>query len=140
MNLGSKGKGPLFLQHRKNPGRQFSRHRHNGLARGQMLGMSPVHRAIKFPQFRVLADGRPSALNQFTAQAAGTPPLTSTQEQGRYGLHTQHRTEVLGVLVVISHDPVSAVTLQVLLAGTFATTFPAPQTAVHPMLGSDPGG
>ena len=73
MNLGSKDKGPLFLQHRKNPGRQFARHRYNRLACGQMLGMPPVNGAIKFPQFRVLPDGRPGTLNQFTAQAAVSP-------------------------------------------------------------------
>src|SRR5437588_8197358 len=70
---------PLLFQNYINPICQFARHGDDSFARGYLLWVSLINTAIESPQFRVSLDRRPSALNQFVAQAAvaGASNLTA---------------------------------------------------------------
>src|SRR5438270_6521808 len=70
---------PLLFQDYINPICQFARHGDDCFARGYLLWVSLINTAIESPQFRVSLDRRPSALNQFVAQAtvAGASNLTA---------------------------------------------------------------
>src|SRR6266436_1302787 len=63
---------PLLFQNYINPICQFARHGDDRFARGYLLGVSLINAAIESPQLRISLDRRPSALNQFVAQAAVT--------------------------------------------------------------------
>src|ERR1051325_593275 len=61
---------PLLFQNYVNTLRQFARHRANGLARRDLLGLPLIAGAIEAAQLRIFLEGGPGALNQFAAQAA----------------------------------------------------------------------
>ncbi len=68
MNYFSHHIGSLLLQDRIDPSSELSGHRHDGFPRRPIARVALIHRAVEFPQLGVLADGRPSGLDQFTAQ------------------------------------------------------------------------
>src|SRR5262245_38647492 len=70
MNFLSHHIGPLFHQHRSNPGAKLARHGDNGHPRSHMPRVSTANRVVKLPQLSVLANRRPGRLDQFTPQPA----------------------------------------------------------------------
>src|SRR5262245_27390525 len=70
MNFLSHHIGPLFHQHRSNPGAKLARHGDDGDPRTHMPGVSAANRVVKLPQLSVLANRRPRRLDQFTPQPA----------------------------------------------------------------------
>src|SRR5215510_3005101 len=70
MNFLSHHIGPLFHQHRSNPGAELARHSDDGDPRTHMPGVSAANRAVKLPKLGVLANRRPRRLDQFTPQPA----------------------------------------------------------------------
>src|SRR5436305_2019131 len=70
---------PLLFQNYINPICQFARDGDDCFARGYFLWVSLINTAIEVAQLRIFTDGRPSALNQFVAQAAvaGASNLTA---------------------------------------------------------------
>ena len=62
--------GPLLFQNRIDPCGQFARYRHNGFPCRSVPWVSLVNRAVKLSKLSILADGRPSTLNELAAQPA----------------------------------------------------------------------
>src|SRR6266550_283651 len=68
MNYFSHHIGSLLFEDRIDPSGELSGHRHDRFPRRPIARMALIHRAVELPKLRVLADGRPSGLDQFTAQ------------------------------------------------------------------------
>ncbi len=66
--------GSLLFQDRIDSRGEFSCHRHDRFSRCPIARMASIHRAVELPKLGVLADGRPSGLDQFTAQ----PTITAS--------------------------------------------------------------
>src|SRR5215510_8423163 len=81
MNFLSHHIGPLFHQHRSNPGAKLARHGDNGHPRTHMPRMSAANRVVKLPKLSVLANRRPGRLNQFTPQ----PAMSGTGDRAAIG-------------------------------------------------------
>jgi hypothetical protein len=58
----------LLFEDRIDPSSELSGHRPQSLSSPPIARMALIHRAVELPKLGVLADGRPSGLDQFTAQ------------------------------------------------------------------------
>ena len=68
--------GSLLFKHRIDASGEFSGHRHDRFSRRPIARVALVNRAVELPKFRVLSDGRPSRLDQFTAK----PPVPTARD------------------------------------------------------------
>ena len=59
----------LLMQNGINSRRQFAAHSHDGFFCSDRARVPMINTQIKFSEFRILADGGPGSLNQFTSQA-----------------------------------------------------------------------
>src|SRR5467141_424409 len=67
-------KGALFFQDGIHARRQFTSYGHNRFAGSYLFGLALIDAPIEGAQFRIFADGCPSALNQLVAQTAVANP------------------------------------------------------------------
>lgn len=58
----------LLFKHRIDSRGELSGHRHDRFSRRPIARVALVNRAVKLPKFRVLADGRPSRLDQLASK------------------------------------------------------------------------